>query len=134
VPSARSADAPDVDWIVLDALWTAVVNDFANDARHDKFLDEARRQSALPEAARRYRALLQNATDDPERAAIKRRLDAIAIVATHELVASQTSDRWPDLRRRVMIVLVVLVAAALIGWGGWLLWLWQSVRSGFPLR
>jgi len=118
VPVGEPINGDPQDWIVLDALWSGVVNDFENDARHQKFLDQARHVGALPEAARRYRTLL----DDPDRGpAAKKRLDVITIVATHELLATKTEPP-PKAVRPWIWMLGAAVSLGLLGWMAWLMW------------
>ncbi|MBI2388182.1 MAG: hypothetical protein HYV09_01085 [Deltaproteobacteria bacterium] len=102
----------DAQLAVLQALWTGVVNDWDDEDRHTRFLDHAREIGALPEAARRYGAL----RDDPERGELARkRLQAIALLATNELYATRTSR--PSRRTPGWLVAVaVAVCVALLGW------------------
>ncbi len=99
------------DLVVLDALWTGVVNDWADDARHHKLLDHARATGALLEVARRYGLL----RDDPERGeTAKKRLAAIALIATNELYATKTT---PAKKTPGWVVgLAVSVCVTLLGW------------------
>jgi hypothetical protein len=106
------------DLIVLDALWSGVVNDWSNEERHVKALEHAQRMGLLMELARRYGAL----KEDGERGAVaKKRLDAIALVATSELLATRSSP--PRRSPAWLWALGVVVCAALLavaffyGWG-----------------
>ena len=79
--------ATPADLLVLDALWSGVVNDWESEERHLKALEHAQRNGLLMELARRYGTL----KEDAERgAAAKKRLDAIAMVATTEMLATRT--------------------------------------------
>jgi hypothetical protein len=104
-------DEAGADAIVFRALWSGVVNDFDNDERHAKFLDHAHRKGRLLDAARRYSAL----KDDPALGAqAKKRLDAIAMLLTHAMLATKTARRtrlpaW-------IYVLTVVVCGTLLGW------------------
>jgi hypothetical protein len=103
------------DRLVLDALWTGVVNGWDDDDRHRKFLDHARETGALMEAARRYGSL----RDDPERGeAAKKRLGAIALIATNELYATKTAAPV----RRIpswLVAVAATICAALLAWAAW---------------
>lgn len=103
------------DGIVFDALWTGVVNDWDDDDRHRKFLDHARETGALMEAARRYGSL----RDDPERGPLaKKRIGAIALLATNELYATRT----PPPTRKVpgwLVATAVTICVVLLGWAAW---------------
>lgn len=100
---------------ILDALWTGVVNSWDDEDRHNRFLDHAREIGALPEAARHYGSL----RDDPERGELaKKRLGAIALLATNELYA--TASKRPT--RRVpgwLVAVAVSVCIGLLGWAAW---------------
>lgn len=101
--------------VVLDALWTGVVNGWDDDDRHRKFLDHARETGALMEAARRYGSL----RDDEERGeSARKRLAAIALLATNELYATKT----PAPARKIpswVVAVAATVCAALLGWAAW---------------
>lgn len=115
------SDAPgrddEADAIVFDALWSGVVNGFETDQRHAKFLDHAHRTGRLLDAARRYGAL----KDDPERGeGAKKRLAAITLLATHEMLSTKTHARkrppaW-------LYVLTVLVCGGLLAWVAIVAW------------
>lgn len=111
--------ASDADAIVFDALWSGVVNGFENDERHAKFLDHAHRNGRLLDAARRYAAL----KDDPERGeAANKRLAAITMLATQEMLATKsTRRRRPPPWLYVLTVLVcggLLACVAIVAWRG----------------
>ena len=103
--------------IVFRALWSGVVNDFDNDERHARFLDQAHRTGHLLEAARSYAAL----KDDPERGAeARRRLAAITVLATQAMLVTKTA---PRLRPPPWIyVLTVVVCGGLLGWVAFAAW------------
>ena len=102
----------DADDIVFDALWTGVVNGWKSAERHDKFLDQTRRMHAFTEAARRYGAL----KDDPDRGAeARKRLAAIALLATHELLVTKTPTSVRKTPGWVYVVTIV-VCVGLLGW------------------
>lgn len=109
--------ATPADMMILDALWTGVVNDWESDERHAKALEHAQRNGLLLELARRYGTL----KEDAERGAVaKKKLEAIALVATTELLATRThpatrkSPVW--LWALGVAVCVALVAIAFF-WG-----------------
>lgn len=104
------------DLLVFDALWSGVVNDWDSADRHHKFLEHANGAGALLEAAKRYGAL----KDDPERGEeAKKRLKAIALLATHELFMTKTEP--PRKSPTWLFLLALLVCASLVGvalyWG-----------------
>lgn len=99
------------DPIVFDALWSGVINDWDNDDRHHRFLEHARLEGSLLDAAARYRPL----KDDPERALVaQKRLEAIAFLATQELLAHKTERRKGT--PRWVVALAVSVCLALLAW------------------
>ena len=103
------------DQLVLDALWTGVVNGWDDDDRHRKFLDHARETGTLMEAARRYGSL----RDDPERGEVaKKRIGAIALLATNELYATKTAPGGRKLPSW-LVALAVSTCIALLGWAAW---------------
>jgi hypothetical protein len=106
------AGPSEADLVVLDALWSGVINGWDDDERHTKFLDHARNVGALPEAARRYGKL----KEDPERGELaKKRLGAIALLATQQLYATRTSKTTKRANRWIVMV-GVAVCLALLGW------------------
>lgn len=110
---ARGPD--EAQLVVLDALWTGVVNSWDDDDRHHRFLDHARLVGALPEAARRYGSL----REDPERGEqAKKRLAAIALLATNELYATR-SKRPTKKVPGWLVAVAVSVCVALLGWAAW---------------
>ncbi|MGZ3473286.1 MAG: hypothetical protein ACXWUG_02570 [Polyangiales bacterium] len=115
MPEIDPEGPSEADVVVLEALWSGVINGWDDDARHTKFLDHARNVGALPEAARRYGKI----KDDPERGELaKKRLAAIALLATNELYATRTTK--PNKRVASWIVaLGVTVCFALLGWAAW---------------
>lgn len=111
----RQAGPNEAELVVLDALWSGVINGWDDDARHTKFLDHARSIGALPDAARRYGRL----RDEPERGEMaKKRLAAIALLATNELYA--TASKRPTRKVPGWLVAVGLsVCLSLLGWAAW---------------
>lgn len=111
----EAAGPTDADLVVLEALWSGVINSWDDESRHTKFLDHARSIGLLTEAARRYGLL----RDDPERGEMAtKRLGAIALLATNELYATRTSR--PARRTPGWVVAVgVAVCVALMGWAAW---------------
>jgi hypothetical protein len=105
----------DPDRLVLDALWSGVVNDWEDDDRHRKFLDYAHQTGALLEAARRYGSL----RDDPERGTMaQKRIAAIALLATNELYATRT----PPPSKKVpgwLVAVAVTICGVLLAWAAW---------------
>ena len=107
------------EMIVLDAIWSGVVNDWSSEERHLKALEHAQKMGLLMELARRYGRL----KDDTERGAVaKKRLDAIALVATTELLATRTGQ---PMRRSpawlwflgIAVCTTLLAIAFFWGWG-----------------
>lgn len=121
MPDARDDIVPATsqDLLVFDALWSGIVNDWANDERHLKALEHAQRIGLLLELARRYGTL----KEDPERGELaKKKLDAIALLATTEMLATRTSTTPPRspawLWGLGIAVCVTLLAIAFYwGWG-----------------
>ncbi|GAC1299742.1 MAG: hypothetical protein NVSMB1_26380 [Polyangiales bacterium] len=119
--TVRSEDADqarkerEADRMVFDALWSGVVNGWDDEERHVKFLDHLRATGAFAEGAKRYNAL----KSDPDRGEqANKRVTAIALLATHALLASKTPERTP--RRPLWIYgISLLVCAALLAWAGW---------------
>jgi hypothetical protein len=103
------------DRLVLDALWTGVVNGWDDDVRHAKFLDHAHATGFLMEAARRYGSLRE---DEERGAEAKKRLAAIALLATNELYATKT----PAPTKKVptwLVAVATTVCLTLLGWAAW---------------
>jgi hypothetical protein len=111
----NSGEPTPADLAVLDALWSGVVNGWHDDDRHRKFLDHAREIGGLTEAARRYGSL----RDDPERGQLARkRLAAIALLATNELYATKT-NRPPRKVPAWLVWSAVFICVVLLGWAAW---------------
>ena len=101
----------EADRMILDALWSGVVNDWESDERHTKFLDHAHHCGALVEAATRYGLL----RDDVDRGPVARkRLSAIVLLTTNELFAQQ-SPRATKRTPTWVVALSVIVCAILLG-------------------
>jgi len=103
---------------VLEALWKRVLEAWEDEKTHAALIDHAMRERQLPEAAGRYRTLV----DDPERGAVaKKKLDAIVLAATQMLMALKTPPR--PARVPLPITLSAFgVCAVLLAWLGWALW------------
>lgn len=105
------------DLLVLDALWTGAINDWDGEQRHLRLLEHAQKNGLLLEVARRYGTV----RDDPVRGAIARkRLDAIALVATHELLATRTvpgSGRPPTWLWALGLLICAALLTVAIVWG-----------------
>jgi hypothetical protein len=100
------SDADAADVAIREALWSKVVADFGSEAAHEAFLKHSQASDALAEAARRYRAHKDAATDEATRAAVDRRLAAITALALAQIDAKKGS-----IERRKPHPLLVLVAA-----------------------
>jgi hypothetical protein len=102
---------------VLEALWKRVLEAWEDEKAHGALIDHAMRERRLPEAAGRYRTLV----DDPERGALaKKKLDAIVLAATQMLMALKTPK---VVKVPVAITLSAFgVCAVLLAWLGWALW------------
>ncbi len=104
--------------MVFDALWTGVVNGWDQDDRHRKFLEHVARIHAFTEAAKRYGALKDDATRGEE---AKKRLSAVSLLATQELLATKTPSRgkgppgW-------LWALGTAVCLGLLGWAAYAYW------------
>ncbi|MDP9034403.1 MAG: hypothetical protein M3O50_06320 [Myxococcota bacterium] len=102
---------------VLEALWLRVLAEWHDDAPHAALLDHAMRSQQLPDAAGRYRLLL----DDPARSAeAKKRLDGIIVAATQMLLSMKTP---PPGKVPLPITLSGLsVSMLLLAWLAWAVW------------
>ena len=101
--------------MILDALWTGVVNDWESEARHARFLDQAHQSGALLDAAKRYGAL----RDDVERGpAARKRLAAIAMLATQVMLATQT-ERPVKRTPTWLVTMTVVVCLLLLGFASY---------------
>jgi hypothetical protein len=103
---------------VLEALWKRVLEAWDDEKAHAALIDHAMREQQLPEAAGRYRALV----DDPDKGALaKKKLDAIVLAATQMLLALKT----PRSGNKVPLPITLSafgVCAVLLAWLGWALW------------
>ena len=102
----------------LDALWKHVETGWDDPARHAVFLETARVTEALPEAAARYRRVLE--AGDSRRAEAEKRLGAIALLALGALEAKRTPRRdkppaWLTATVVIVTILVVIAMARLLG-------------------
>ena len=116
-------DEPDsldeTDRVVIEALWSGVINDWEHEGRHDELIDFARVHSVLFEAARRYRAL----RDDPDRGErARRRLKTIAVLATTVLLPARSDPALRSPPLGVYVLAGVVCAALLIS-------LWLAYHS-----
>ena len=113
-PVAKTGDS-----MLFDALWTGVVNDWDNEARHTKFLDHAHRSNELPRAASLYRAL----TDDADRGAVaQKQIKTVELLVVNQMIATK-STREPGIPGWVY-ALMVAVCASLLGCA--LYWAWTG--------
>ncbi|HEX3343034.1 MAG TPA: hypothetical protein VHS09_00625 [Polyangiaceae bacterium] len=111
------ADEEPTDDAVLEALWSRVLEAWDDDKTHAALIDHAMRAQRLPEAAGRYRALV----DDPEKGArAKKKLDAIVLAATQMLLAMKTPK--PGKVPLPITLSAFGVCALLLAWLGWALW------------
>jgi hypothetical protein len=88
----------------LDILWTNVVNHWDDDAAHKAFLAYCQTSERLGEAAGRYAALKDDAAKGP---AARKRLEAVALLATASLQASR--EPIQSVRQRWLWAVTVLV-------------------------
>lgn len=71
---------------VLEGLWKQVHDDWDNDRAHEAFLQHCHESSQLGEAAARYRPFRDDEIRGPR---AKKRLEAIALLATHVLLSQR---------------------------------------------
>lgn len=102
---------------VLEALWKRVLEAWDDEKTHAALIEHAMRERRLPEAAGRYRALVE----DPERGAMaKKKLEAIVLAATQMLLAMKTPK--PGKVPLPITLSAFGVCAVLLAWLGWALW------------
>ena len=101
-----------------ESAWIELLADWDNDDRHKGFVGLARASARLPDAARRYRALL----DDPTRGAgAKRGLDRVLGVAMQALtpqprdVRPRTFNLGPPLAGFSMALVFTILTAQVTG-------------------
>lgn len=75
---------------VLEALWKRVTDDWDDDRAHEAFLQHCHESSQLGEAAARYRPFRDDETRSPR---AQKRLQAIALLATHALLAERKEPK-----------------------------------------
>lgn len=102
----------------LEALWRHVEAGWDDPARHGVFLETARATDGLPEAAARYRAVVE--AGGPRADDAKKRLAAIALLAIGALEAAKSPRRtkpptWLTVLVVIATVLVVFGMARLLG-------------------
>lgn len=95
--------------LIFDTLWSRVVEAWEDDKTHGALLEYALRKEQLPEAAGRYRALLE---DPAKGAKAKKRLDAIVLAAMQLMQSMKTPPR-PKLPWWVTALVVALCFLAL---------------------
>ncbi len=104
--------------IVFETLWGRVLEAWDDPKTHGALLEYALRKEHLPDAAGRYRALLDDA-EKKERA--QKQLDAIVLAATQLMLAMKTppppkTPRWMNLGAAIVsIVLLTWVAYLVLG-------------------
>ena len=76
--------------LILETLWSRVLEAWDEDKTHAAVLDYALRAERLPDLAGRYRALKEDA-EKGERA--KKRIDAIVLAATQMMLAHKTPPK-----------------------------------------
>ena len=102
---------------VMEALWKRVLEAWEDEKTHAALIDHAVREQRLPEAAGRYRRLV----DDPDRGPVaKKKLDAIVVAATQMLMAMKTPK--PGKVPLPITLSAFGVCALLLGWLAWALW------------
>ena len=102
---------------VLEALWERVLEAWDDEKAHAALIDHALREQRLPDAAGRYRALV----DDPDKGALaKKKLDAIVLAATQMLMAMKTPK--PGKVPLSITLSAFGVCALLLGWLAWAMW------------
>jgi hypothetical protein len=111
VPDEETSDP------VLDALWKRVLEAWEDDKAHAALIDHALREQHLPEAAGRYRSLV----DDPDKGPLaKKKLDAIVLAATQMLMAMKTPK--PGKVPLPITLTAFGICAVLLTWLAWGLW------------
>lgn len=95
---------------VAEALWKRVLDDFGSDKAHQAFMTHCREADLLPDAARRYREHKNtlNEGQEEERAAVDKRLAAVALLAMSQLDARRSP---PNTRgRRILTMIAAAIA------------------------
>ena len=102
---------------VLEALWKRVLEAWDDDRTHAALLEHALHAQALPEIARKYRALIE---DTGKGAVAKKKLDGIVAAATQMLLSMKTP---PPGKTPLPITLSAFgVSLVLLGWLAYALW------------
>jgi hypothetical protein len=116
-PNAHDSDA------VAPALWDKITKDFDNDVLHQKALDHARHSGNFADLAKRYRSYMEVLRETNSTTAglsnnhpaqlerCKKRLAAIALIATSQLKTERTR---PPSRSRRRLIAFTLVALAIV--------------------
>ena len=91
----------------LEALWKNVVDNWEKDPAHAEFLRHCQSTQKLAEAATRYAGM---SGDRDRGAAAKKRLEAVAILATTSLLATRT-NRAPDLPKWFTVAVLMVFGA-----------------------
>jgi ABC-type branched-subunit amino acid transport system ATPase component len=102
----------------LDVLWAAIRSSWTEEKRHQAFLAHCQERDALPEAARRYRALGSdpNATDEEKRVA-DQKLRSITALALSKLANEKASPAGAGMKYiRLAAALILAAALLLLGW------------------
>ena len=104
---------------VLEALWKRALEAWDDEKAHAALIDHALREQQLPEAAGRYRTLV----DDPDKGPLaKKKLEAIVLAATQMLMAMKTPKREGGKVPLPITLSAFGVCALLLAWLGWALW------------
>ncbi len=104
------------DIAVAEALWRKVAEAPDDDEPHAAYLAHCAKTDQLSDAARRYRALKDGlAPDDPKRAAIDKRLAAVAFMAMASLDDKRSAAPNPRARTLFTVLAALIMAAAMIG-------------------
>ena len=97
--------------VILEALWSKVLEDFSSDKAHQAFLTHCKEADMLPEAAKRYREHKNTLNEDQEdeRESVAKRLNAVALLAMSQLDDRRTA-RPPTRGRQLVVALAALIA------------------------
>lgn len=96
---------------VLEALWKKVLDDFASEEAHGRFLEHCRATQQLLEAAVRYRGMAGDHTRGP---LAEKRLQGIVILALSELETQRTAPLERSGLRVALVLLFLCASSALM--------------------
>jgi hypothetical protein len=98
-----------------ELLWQRVLDDFAAEERHRRFIEHCRDAGRLPEAAGRYRRYRDQASAS-DHAAIDRQLAAITAIALASLDHTPRERRHTGARLLPLAVLLFVLSLLLVAW------------------